>query len=229
MRLSFGQERLWFLGQLEPESSAYNEGRSVSLTGDVDVGALEEALRQIVRRHQGLRTTFLCEDGIPLQTVSDEREFTLEVIDLRSLPDAEGAMRARDHVRETLRRPFDLSRDLLLRARLLRLRDQEYILTLVTHQSPRMVGPPVSAQELEAFYEAAVFMRPAEIADLPIQYADYAVWQREWLSGAVLNAARLLETPARRCCTPEHSCRLSPSRNPEPRGSDAGGQTSLKR
>src|SRR4051812_35812340 len=95
VRLSFGQERLWFLNQLEPESSAYNEGRSVSVTGDLDLGALEGSLRQIVRRHQGLRTIFLNQDGIPLQVVSDEREFTLEVLDLRWLPDAEPAMRAR--------------------------------------------------------------------------------------------------------------------------------------
>ncbi|HEY7167532.1 MAG TPA: non-ribosomal peptide synthase/polyketide synthase, partial [Candidatus Binatia bacterium] len=185
--LSFGQERLWFLNQLEPDSPAYNESRAVSIKGNLDVAALEYALNQIIDRHQALRTTFIIEDGIPLQAITEERSFTLRVIDLSAFPhhDREGLVH--DYLQEAFRQPFDLSRDLLLRALLLRLAPREFLLTLVMHHiASDGWSSAILAQELEALYEASVSKRTPALAPLPIQYADYAVWQRAWLSGTLL-------------------------------------------
>jgi len=172
VRLSFGQERLWFLHQLEPESPAYNEGRAFSVKGKLDIIALESAFRRIIRRHDVLRTRFIPQDGIPLQVISEDQVFTLSLIDLRSLPESERQKNASEHIRETLNAPFDLSRDLLLRGRLIRVADEEHILTLVTHHiASDGWSAGILVQELQAFYDAASNDRPA---DLPIQYADYS-------------------------------------------------------
>src|SRR5688500_5950657 len=119
--LSFAQQRLWFLNQLEPESPVYNESSAIRLNGSLDPDALEKALNQIVERHEVLRTTIVSIDGTPQQVIANSRTVELPVIDLRAFPDKDRDGEAHRLIIETIRRPFDLSRDLMLRLLLLRL------------------------------------------------------------------------------------------------------------
>jgi len=185
--LSFAQQRLWFLNQLEPESPVYNESRVVRLVGDLEVGSLEKALNEIVARHEVLRTTIVLIDGTPQQRIADNRTVELPLIDLRAWTDSERDAEAQRLITEAIRHPFDLSRDLMLRVLLLRLAVEEYILVLVKHHiasdgwSSRILW-----QELTTLYRAFTAGQPNPLPELPIQYADYAVWQRDWLQGEVL-------------------------------------------
>ncbi len=185
--LSFAQERLWFLNQIEPESPAYNESNCTRLIGSLDVAALERALNQIVARHEVLRTTIALIDGTPQQLITPSRSVELPVIDLREQTDKDRDSETRRLTLEALRRPFDLSRDLMLRVLLLRLTDQEDILLLVHHHIASdgwSVG--ILWQELTALYRAFAAGEPSPLPELPVQYADYAVWQRKLLQGKVL-------------------------------------------
>ena len=182
--LSFAQERLWFLYQLERESSAYNESNVTRLSGSLNVLALEKALNQIVARHEVLRTTIAVADGAPQQLIALSRSVDLPVIDLRGMTDKDRDDEARRLTLEAIRRPFDLSRDLMLRVLLIRLTDQEHILLLVKHHIASdgwSVG--ILWQELAAFYRAFIAGEPSPLPDLPLQYADYAVWQQDFLRG----------------------------------------------
>ena len=132
--LSFAQQRLWFLNQLDPASPAYNESRAIRMKGVLDTEALHSALTQIVARHDVLRTTFATVDGTPMQVIAEQRAIELPVIDLRKLPDSERETQVHRLITEEARRPFDLSRDLMLRALLLRYAEHEYIVVLATHQ-----------------------------------------------------------------------------------------------
>jgi hypothetical protein len=132
-RLSFAQERLWFLDQFEPQSPVYNICRAVHLEGPLDRSALQKGLNEVVARHESLRTVFRSEDGIPLQVVTSDHTVALDVIEL---DDQRGALREEEiqHLlRRECQRPFDLSRDLMLRATLLRLHEEEHWLLLVMH------------------------------------------------------------------------------------------------
>jgi len=185
--LSFAQERLWFLNQLEPESSAYNESNVTRLSGSLDMPALKKTLNQIIVRHEVLRTTIAVVDGAPQQRMAPSRPIDLPVIDLRGLRDEDRDREAHRLTLEAIRRPFDLSRDLMLRVMLLRLTDQENFLLLVKHHIASdgwSVG--ILWQELAALYRAFIFGEPSPLPDLPLQYADYAVWQRDFLRGEVL-------------------------------------------
>ncbi len=185
--LSFAQQRLWFLQQLEPDSCAYNTPKALRMSGVLDVDALQRTLDAIVDRHEALRTNFIAPDGTPLQVVTEARSVELPVIDLGTLPEPERETEMRRRIEAESRRPFDLSRDLKLRAALLRLGAMDHVLLLTIHHvASDGWSIRVLVRELAAFYEAFAVGRPPSLLPLPIQYADYAVWQREWLQGPVL-------------------------------------------
>src|SRR5215470_5272126 len=185
--LSFAQQRLWFLNQLEPASPIYNESRAIRLRGSLDVESLQKSLNRIVARHDVLRTNFIMLDGNPQQTITDSRAVELPVIDLRSCRDIDRESEAHRLLTDVIRRPFDLSRDLLLRVLLLRLAEQEHILLFVQHHiASDGWSTSIFWRELTALYEAFTSGRPDPLSELPIQYADYALWQRDRLSGETL-------------------------------------------
>jgi amino acid adenylation domain-containing protein len=185
--LSFAQERLWFLDQLEPGSTVYNMSGALRLTGRLDIDALERSLNEVVRRHEALRTSFTTIEGAPRQVISAELLLVLPVIDLSDSPESAREDEARRQAAAAARQPFDLSRGPLLRATLLRLDEQEHILLLSMHH---IVSDGWSLailfRELSALYEAYVNGKPSPLPELPIQYADYAVWQRNRLQGDLL-------------------------------------------
>ncbi|HSN85376.1 MAG TPA: condensation domain-containing protein, partial [Thermoanaerobaculia bacterium] len=178
--VSFAQWRLWFLDQLEPGSPAYNLAAAVRLSGRLNVPALEESLREVVRRHEALRTTFGLQNGEPVQLVSSEVRLDLPVLDLRGSGAAGEAARL---AAEEARRPFDLSRGPLLRTLLLRLAEHEHSLVLTLHHTVSdgwSLG--VLVHEVAALYEAFSLGRPSPLPELPIQYADFTLWQRDQLA-----------------------------------------------
>ncbi|HEX6911460.1 MAG TPA: amino acid adenylation domain-containing protein, partial [Longimicrobium sp.] len=185
--LSFAQERLWFLARLEPESTVYNLPAALRLRGPLDTGALERALGGVVRRHEALRTTFDQADGAPLQVVAPFAGFSLPVDDLSVIRadarEREAARRAADEAA----RPFDLAAGPLFRARLLRLGAEDHLLLVTMHHAVSdgwSMG--VLFRDLAALYGAFREDRPAPFPDLSVQYADFAVWQRERLAGEAL-------------------------------------------
>ncbi|MET0625827.1 MAG: amino acid adenylation domain-containing protein, partial [Pyrinomonadaceae bacterium] len=185
--LSFAQQRLWFLDQLEPGSSTYNIPAAVRLRGALNVEALGGALTEVVRRHESLRTTFAAEGGEPVQLIHPPSPVPLPVVDLRDLPADERYARTQQLVNEEAQRPFDLSAGPLLRAGLLRLSAEEYVALLTMHHIVSdgwSMG--VLIKEVAALYEAFSKGEPSPLEELPIQYADYASWQRGWLQGEVL-------------------------------------------
>jgi amino acid adenylation domain-containing protein/non-ribosomal peptide synthase protein (TIGR01720 family) len=185
--LSFAQQRLWFLDQLQPGSTAYNLPAAVRLRGPFDSSLLTAALTEVVRRHETLRTTLPALDGEAVQVIAPPAVLLVPTVDLRSLPEEV-------HRRETRRlamqegwRPFDLARGPLLRTALLISAEQVHDLLLTMHH---IVSDGWSmallVRELVALYGAFLAGRPSPLADLPIQYADFAHWQRRWLTGAAL-------------------------------------------
>jgi amino acid adenylation domain-containing protein len=188
--LSFAQQRLWFLHELEPSTSAYNIPTAVRLTGRLDAAALRRAVAEVVRRHESLRTSFRVTDGRPVQVIDPEGDFEWRTLDLGSRPAAALLEEARRVAEEEARRPFDLARGPLLRAALLRLADDEHVLAVIMHH---IVSDgwsmSVLVREVAAFYKAYGDGAPGQsrtLPPLPIQYADFAVWQRRWLAGGVL-------------------------------------------
>lgn len=180
---SFAQQRLWFLDRLEPGSAVYNIPLSLRLRGALDLSALQAALNEIVRRHEILRTTFALENDEPVQIVHPFAPLTLVVTNLEGEPPE--TVRAR--LSAELGRGFDLSAGPLLRLGLLRLDDREHVLVMTVHH---IVFDGWSREvwfaELAALYEAYVRGKPSPLPEPTIQYADYAVWQREWLRGEAL-------------------------------------------
>ncbi|MGD2148762.1 MAG: condensation domain-containing protein, partial [Anaerolineae bacterium] len=186
---SFAQERLWFLDQLVPGSSLYSIPEALRLRGALDVEALKRGLDEIVARHESLRTTIVAVDGQPRQFVDPRASVSLAKVDLADLPPGEREARARGLVEEEARRPFDLAQGPLLRAGLLRLGEEDHVLLLNMHH---IVSDEWSSgifyRELATLYEAYCSGRPSPLPELPIQYADFAIWQRDWLQGEVLEA-----------------------------------------
>ncbi|HKV12758.1 MAG TPA: amino acid adenylation domain-containing protein [Thermoanaerobaculia bacterium] len=183
--LSFAQQRLWFLWQLEPESPAYNSPKALRMRGPLDVPALERTLDEIVRRHEVLRTTFPSTDGRPVQRIDPEARPGLPVHDLSADPDREE--RARAAFRAEAQRPFDLAREIPIRTRLLVLGPEDHVLLLTTHHiASDGWSVAVLEREVTALYQAFSAGEPSPLPELPVQYADFAEWQREWLQGEVL-------------------------------------------
>ncbi|UCE20069.1 MAG: amino acid adenylation domain-containing protein [Gemmatimonadota bacterium] len=183
---SFAQQRLWFLNQLDPENPVYNIPRAFRVTGPLDVEALEHGLNEIIRRHEILRTTFSHVDGEPVQIIAEAMPLKVSVIDMgdiETIPER----KTKQLIIDEIQRPFNLSQGPLLRANLLRLAEEEHILLLTIHH---IVADGWSMgilyQELSTLYKAFVSKSPFSMPELPIQYVDFAVWQREWLQGEIL-------------------------------------------
>ncbi len=180
--MSFAQRRLWFLSQLEPESASYNTAIAVKMTGVLDRQAVERSFNDIVRRHEVLRTTFASQDGNPVQIIAAEREVTLRVVPIHGSDD-----RIAHAVAAEAQHPFDLSRGPVLRLCLLERHDEEHVLVVTLHH---IVCDGWSAQilarEFASLYAARTAGSTALLPTLPIQYADYGEWQRQWLQGDVL-------------------------------------------
>jgi amino acid adenylation domain-containing protein len=187
--LSFAQQRLWFLDQLEPNSPIYNIPRAIRMQGALDVAALQKTLNAIVARHEVLRTTFAVKDESPVQVIAEHRSVALPVTDLSIYPEPEREAHALRLAAAEARRHFDLARDILLRASLLRLEAAEHVLLVTLHHiAADGWSMGLLLQELAALYAAYADGRPVPLPELPIQYADYALWQRQWLHGGVLAA-----------------------------------------
>jgi amino acid adenylation domain-containing protein len=187
MPLSFAQQRIWFFEQLNPGSPFYNTFQPLLITGPLDAPALERAFNEIVRRHEALRTTFVERGGEPFQVIAPELKLKTDLVDLSHLPEGERAERMRELAGIELRRPFDLARGPLWRITLLRLAEDRHALLLSMHHIVSdgwSLG--VLCKEIAALYEAFSKGQPSPLPELAVQYADYAMWQREWLQGKEL-------------------------------------------
>ncbi len=186
--LSYAQERLWFLDQLDPGTATYNLPSALQLSGRLDVAALAGSQCEVVRRHAALRTVFTVVDGRPCQVVTPARREALPLADLAALPAAARDREVRRLADEEALQPFDLARGPLLRTGLLRLAPDEHVILLTMHHIVSdgwSMG--VLIHEVAVLYAAEVQGRPSPLHALPIQYADYAVWQRGWLQGELLD------------------------------------------
>ncbi|MBP7336120.1 non-ribosomal peptide synthetase [Niveispirillum sp.] len=183
--LSYAQQRLWFLDQMEGPSPVYNMPNAVRLEGLLDVTALEAVFTEIVRRHEALRTNFILRDGQPVQVIHEAAACTLPLVDLSHLPDAERDAALRQLATREARRPFDLARDRLLRLVLVRSAAECHTLLINIHHivSDGWSIGKVLLQEVTSLYPAFARKAPSPLPPLPIQYADYACWQRAMLGG----------------------------------------------
>jgi pristinamycin I synthase-3/4 len=191
--LSSAQQRLWFLNQLEPGLSVYNIPEMLRLRGRLQFGVLQRCLGEIVERHEALRTTFRNEGGEPEQIIApvSSLPLPLALVDLTDYPADEREVRAMELVQAEARTPFDLARGPLFRATLYRLADEEHLLLLNVHH---IVADGWSMQvllgELTSLYAAFMRGEPSSLPALPVQYVDFAVWQRQWLQSAELERQR---------------------------------------
>ncbi|HZF10731.1 MAG TPA: amino acid adenylation domain-containing protein [Thermoanaerobaculia bacterium] len=186
--LSFAQERLWFLDQLSPGSPLYNVPLALRLRGALDAGALAASLEALVGRHEALRTRFaVLAEGSPVQWVAPALERVLPQVDLTGLPEDRRETAALGLARQEALRPFDLARGPLLRSTLVRLAESHHLLLLTLHHIVAdgwSMG--VLVRDMGELYGAVAARRPAVLPELPVQYADFAVWQREWLAAGAL-------------------------------------------
>jgi len=182
--LSFSQQRLWFMDQLEKDSPAYNMPSALRLSGALDIGALERSLTEIVRRHEILRTSYPLQDGAPVQRIHAPADLRLAQLDLSGLDAAEQARRVRQLADEEALRPFSLAAAPLIRGTLLVLAPEEHVLLMTMHHIVSdgwSIG--VIGRELSLLYEAFMEGKSSPLPELKIQYADFAAWQLEWLQG----------------------------------------------
>ncbi|HTS21513.1 MAG TPA: amino acid adenylation domain-containing protein [Casimicrobiaceae bacterium] len=184
---SFSQRRLWLLDRMLPNRSVYNLRSVRRLAGELEVDALRRALNEIVRRHEALRTRFVVVDGEPWQEIVPEVTLAVDVEDLREIPAAEREDEARRRVAAEAHADFDLEHGPLFRARLLRLGPSEHWLLIAMHHIVSDAwSSAVLAREVSGLYAAFHAGEPSPLPALEIQYADFAVWQREWLQGETL-------------------------------------------
>src|SRR5689334_8250966 len=186
-RASFAQERLWFMQQLEPHSVAYNVPRAIRIRGDLNVKVLEQSLDEVIKRHDALRTTFSMVAGSLRQIVAEASPLRLPIVDLSNLSTGERAIKVNELAKQEASLAFDLSRGPVLRATLLRLEAEEHLLLLTMHH---IVSDAWSAgiffEELTACYREFLADKNSPLAALPLQYGDFAEWQRDWLQDTVL-------------------------------------------
>jgi amino acid adenylation domain-containing protein len=187
--VSFSQERLWVLDQLLPGSSVFNVPMAVRLHVPIDERLLEDSINEIIRRHEILRTTFVTENGFPLPIVSPNLRIRLTVNDLSNLAAAEAETKGKSLSREAAEHPFDLVNGPLIRASLIRFNPSDQILVITLHHICSDGWSLVLLfEELARIYDARSRGQESPLADLPIQYADYAAWQRDWLQGKNLDS-----------------------------------------
>ncbi|HEY9673073.1 MAG TPA: condensation domain-containing protein [Waterburya sp.] len=187
--LSFAQERLWFLEYVGGKSGTYNTPSAQRLIGTLNITALKQAVAQIVQRHEALRTTFKRVKFSAVQIIHPTLTINVPVVDLQGLPLQEQSAEVQRLMAQDIQRPFDLAEGPLLRVLLLRLSEQEHILLVVMHHiisDAWSVG--IFMQELSVLYQAFQDGNPSPLPELPIQYADFAHWQRTWLQGEVLES-----------------------------------------
>ena len=209
--LSFAQARLWFLDQLQPNSAFYNIPLALHLCGQLNIPALESSINKIIQRHEALRTNFATIEGQPVQVIASTKDLKLLVVDLRDLPESEREIEAQRFVNKEANQPFNLELEPLFRGMVLQLGETEYILLLTMHHiisDGWSLG--VFVRELTEFYKDFCAEKPSILPELPVQYADFAVWQRQWLQGEILeiqldywkqqlkNTPNLLELPTDR-------------------------------
>jgi amino acid adenylation domain-containing protein len=189
--LSFAQQRLWFLDQLEPGSSVYSIPAALRLTGQLDIMMLKQSFNEVVRRHETLRTTFAVMDEEVVQVIAATSSVTLLVVDLGGLSQAKREAVTQHLAMEEAERSFNLSTGPLLRVLLLHLDEQDHVLFLTMHHIiSDFWSMGILSQEVISLYEAICNGTPPLLPELSIQYADFAVWQRRWLQGEVLEAHR---------------------------------------
>ncbi|MEH2050450.1 amino acid adenylation domain-containing protein [Nostoc sp.] len=185
--LSFAQQRLWFLDQLEGENCVYNVPFFWQINGFLNISALEQAIKEIVQRHEVLRTSFCIVDESPIQIIHAYPQLTMQVLDWRQLTEENQLSKAQQLAKEELQQPFNLSNPPLLRVKLLQLNDQSHLLLLVIHH---IVcdgwSIDIFRRELFSLYTAFCAGEPSPLTELALQYADFAHWQRQWLQGKVL-------------------------------------------
>ena len=189
--LSFTQERLWFLDQLEPGSTAYTIAAQRPIHGAVDVAALRQAFRDLAQRHESLRTTFPSRDGVPVQRIGSPDIVSLDVVELGPIPPAERSAAARRVIQEHAAQPFDLASGPLLRPLLITLTPDEHVLCIAVHHTAAdgwSLG--ILARDLAALYAARLANKPSPLPELPTRYVDFAMWQRRRLDGEGLEAQR---------------------------------------
>jgi amino acid adenylation domain-containing protein len=187
--LTFAQQRLWFIDQLDPGLPVYNLPAAILLSGQLDLSALEESLSEILRRHEALRTTFGMVDGLPVQVINRAAPVELPVIDLQAFEAAAREEQALLLAKEEAESPFDLSRDMMLRTSLIRLGPQDHILLFTMHHiASDGWSVALFIRELGALYSAFSRGEPAPMAELPIQYIDFTYWQRQRVQGDLLRA-----------------------------------------
>ena len=194
--LSFSQQRLWFLDQLEENSTVYNEVGGLNITGPLKVTVLEQCLTEIIRRHEVLRTTFPTKDEVPVQDIAPPQVVTITLINLQSLPEKEAWEELQRLTIEEKQKRFDLVKGPLLRINVLQLPDiptaegarvQNYVFLLTVHHIIYDGwSMEILTHELSTLYESFSHGRPSPLHHLAIQYADFASWQRKWLGGKVL-------------------------------------------
>lgn len=181
--VSFGQQSMLFLNGLDRENPFYNVSFSMRIIGSLSVTALEQSINEIIRRHEAIRTTFLMVEGAPMQAIAPKLTITLPVVDLQGLLETEVQLL----ITKSVRQAFNLEKDPLLRVTLLRLEPESHLLILTMHHiimDGWSMG--IFLKELESLYQAFTAGEPSPLPELTIQYADFAVWQRQWLTGEVL-------------------------------------------
>ena len=187
--ISLTQLELWFFDQFYPGNSIYNLPLVYRITGALNEKALSESLREIVQRHETLRSTFQVKNGQVVYAIVNDPVLDFSVIDLQHLPETERQAQATQQAEQEIKHPFDLARGPLLRSKLWRLDEQEYLFVAVTHH---IVADgwsfSVLTQELAKVYEAFCEGKPSPLTELPIKYTDFAQWQRQWLQGQVLES-----------------------------------------
>ncbi len=185
--LSFTQQRLWLFDRLEPNNTNYNMSSAVRLRGRLRVGALQQALNEVVARHETLRTNFAVRGGEPTQVLRDAADVRLEVLDLSGMEESARDAELRRVEKQEAGRPFDLASDPLLRVKLVRLAEDEHVVLInIHHIVCDAWSMEILIRELATFYDAAVRGEPARLPALPIQYADFAAHQRRRLAGSAL-------------------------------------------
>ncbi|MEB3279245.1 MAG: amino acid adenylation domain-containing protein [Lyngbya sp.] len=185
--VSFAQQRLWILAQLEPDSPFYNMFKAVRLNGRLDLKVLERSLNEIIGRHEILRTTFRAENETPVQVISPQATLKISVVDLQEFSEKEQLEQLQFVATQDQLQAFDLTQELLLRVTLVQLNSESYALLLTMHH---IIGDGwslgVFIKELSSLYQSFLVGEPSPLPELPIQYADFTIWQRQWFQDGAL-------------------------------------------